>query len=162
MRKSKPKQRLLLPDPVYSDTLVTRFVNSLMNDGKKNVAYKVFYGAMDILAEKNKDGEKERWENLNFQTGMKILGWSAGHFILGLELFLKHFDFPGLLIDGSFPRGLKGCRSIFKELSLPPVKDRRLQMVLITEIRYRNSIDQVPFENSDLLFWPVILSLFFH
>jgi len=58
MRKSKPKQRLLLPDPVYNDTLVTRFVNSLMQDGKKNVAYKVFYGAMDILAEKNKDNEK--------------------------------------------------------------------------------------------------------
>jgi len=58
MRKSKPKQRLLLPDPVYNDTLVTRFVNSLMQDGKKNVAYKVFYGAMDILAEKNKENEK--------------------------------------------------------------------------------------------------------
>ncbi len=58
MRKSKPKQRLLLPDPRFNDTLVTRFVNDLMMDGKKNLAYKVFYGAMDILAEKNKEEDK--------------------------------------------------------------------------------------------------------
>lgn len=59
MRKSKPKQRLLLPDPMFNDTLVTRFVNDLMMDGKKNVAYKIFYDAMQILAEKNKDSEKK-------------------------------------------------------------------------------------------------------
>jgi small subunit ribosomal protein S7 len=58
MRKSKPKQRILLPDPRFNDTLVTRFVNDLMVDGKKNLAYKVFYDAMDILAEKNKNEEK--------------------------------------------------------------------------------------------------------
>lgn len=58
MRKSKPKQRLLLPDPKFNDTLVTRFVNDLMIDGKKNTAYTVFYGAMDILAEKNKEEDK--------------------------------------------------------------------------------------------------------
>ena len=59
MRKSKPKQRLLLPDPMFNDTLVTRFVNDLMMDGKKNVAYQIFYDAMNILAEKNKDAEKK-------------------------------------------------------------------------------------------------------
>jgi len=58
MRKSKPKQRLLLPDPKFNDTLVTRFVNDLMMDGKKSVAYQIFYDAMEMVAEKNKDSEK--------------------------------------------------------------------------------------------------------
>ena len=58
MRKSKPKQRILLPDPKFKDTLVTRFVNDLQVDGKKNVAFKIFYDAMDIVAEKAKDKEK--------------------------------------------------------------------------------------------------------
>ncbi|MEG1464725.1 MAG: 30S ribosomal protein S7, partial [Mucinivorans sp.] len=39
MRKATPKKRILLPDPKFGDQLVTRFVNSLMNDGKKSIAY---------------------------------------------------------------------------------------------------------------------------
>jgi len=62
MRKSKPKQRLLLPDPKFNDTLVTRFVNDLMMDGKKNVAYQIFYDAMDMVTEKKKDEEKSSLE----------------------------------------------------------------------------------------------------
>ena len=55
MRKSKPKKRHLLPDPKFADTLVTQFVNNIMLDGKKNTAYSIFYGAMDIVGDKNKD-----------------------------------------------------------------------------------------------------------
>lgn len=62
MRKSKPKQRILLPDPKYKDQLVTRFVNDLQVDGKKNAAFKIFYDAMDIVAEKAKDKEKSAIE----------------------------------------------------------------------------------------------------
>ncbi|OFX84407.1 MAG: 30S ribosomal protein S7 [Bacteroidetes bacterium GWF2_33_16] len=62
MRKSKPKQRILLPDPKFKDTLVTRFVNDLQVDGKKNVAFKIFYDAMEIVAEKAKDKEKSAIE----------------------------------------------------------------------------------------------------
>ncbi|HAN18409.1 MAG: 30S ribosomal protein S7 [Bacteroidetes bacterium GWC2_33_15] len=62
MRKSKPKQRILLPDPKYKDTLVTRFVNDLQVDGKKNAAFKIFYEAMEIVADKNKDKEKSAIE----------------------------------------------------------------------------------------------------
>jgi len=57
MRKSKPKKRILLPDPRFNDTLVTRFVNNLMLRGKKNLAYTIFYDAMDIVAEKIKEDE---------------------------------------------------------------------------------------------------------
>ncbi len=57
MRKSKPKKRILLPDPRFNDTLVTRFVNNLMLRGKKNLAYNIFYEAIDIVSEKtNEDG----------------------------------------------------------------------------------------------------------
>lgn len=56
MRKSKPKKRIILPDPKFNDTLVTQFVNNLMYDGKKSLAYGIFYDAMDRMAEK---AEKE-------------------------------------------------------------------------------------------------------
>jgi len=58
MRKTKPKKRILLPDPKFKDTLVTRFVNNLMLDGKKSIAYTIFYDAMDLVGEKMKDSEK--------------------------------------------------------------------------------------------------------
>lgn len=57
MRKSKPKKRIILPDPKFNDMLVTRFVNDLMYDGKKSIAYQIFYDAMDIVATKMKDAE---------------------------------------------------------------------------------------------------------
>ncbi len=57
MRKGSPKKRILLPDPKFNDTLVTRFVNDLMIDGKKNIAYKIFYDALDIVEKKSKNTE---------------------------------------------------------------------------------------------------------
>jgi small subunit ribosomal protein S7 len=56
MRKSKPKKRILLPDPKFGDTLVTQFVNNLMVDGKKSTAYNIIYDAFDRMADK---AEKE-------------------------------------------------------------------------------------------------------
>jgi small subunit ribosomal protein S7 len=56
MRKSKPKKRYLLPDPKFKDTLVTKFVNYLMEQGKKSVAYGIFYDAIEIV-EKKANGE---------------------------------------------------------------------------------------------------------
>ncbi|MCI2121440.1 MAG: 30S ribosomal protein S7 [Bacteroidales bacterium] len=58
MRKSKPKKRILLPDPKFNDPTVTRFVNILMLEGKKSIAYSIFYDAIDIVGEKMKDSEK--------------------------------------------------------------------------------------------------------
>lgn len=62
MRKSKPKKRILLPDPRFNDTLVTRFVNNLMLKGKKNLAYNIFYDAVDIVSEKTKEEGLEVWK----------------------------------------------------------------------------------------------------
>lgn len=55
MRKSKPKKRIILPDPKFNDILVTKFVNNLMYSGKKNCSYNIFYDAIEIVGEKIKD-----------------------------------------------------------------------------------------------------------
>jgi small subunit ribosomal protein S7 len=57
MRKSKPKKRIILPDPKFNDVLVTRFVNDMMKDGKKTVAYQIFYDALDMVANRMKNEE---------------------------------------------------------------------------------------------------------
>lgn len=62
MRKAKPKKRVILPDPVYGDQKVSKFVNHLMYDGKKNIAYEIFYNALNIVGEKMKDNEKSPLE----------------------------------------------------------------------------------------------------
>jgi small subunit ribosomal protein S7 len=55
MRKSKPKKRIILPDPKFNDVLVTKFVNNLMYSGKKNLSFNIFYDAIEIVGEKIKD-----------------------------------------------------------------------------------------------------------
>ncbi len=62
MRKAKPKKRIILPDPKFNDVLVTKFVNNLMLQGKKALAYKVFYDAIDIVSEKTKEDGLEVWK----------------------------------------------------------------------------------------------------
>ena len=62
MRKRQAKKRPLLPDPRFNDQLVTRFVNNMMWDGKKSVAFKVFYDAIDIVEDKKNDEEKTALE----------------------------------------------------------------------------------------------------
>ena len=58
MRKAKPQKRVILPDPVYGEVMVAKFVNHLMLDGKKNTAYSVFYGALGVVDAKMKSEEK--------------------------------------------------------------------------------------------------------
>ncbi len=62
MRKTKPKKRQVLPDPVYGDVRVTRFVNHLMYDGKKGLSYTIFYSALDKVKEKLANEEKSALE----------------------------------------------------------------------------------------------------
>ncbi|MEJ2003390.1 MAG: 30S ribosomal protein S7 [Cyclobacteriaceae bacterium] len=62
MRKAKPKKRYILPDPKYKDTLVTKFVNYLMVDGKKSVAYNIFYDAVAIVENKTGEDGLETWK----------------------------------------------------------------------------------------------------
>ena len=62
MRKSKPKKRYLLPDPKFNDTLVTKFVNYMMEEGKKSVAYNIFYDAIGIVEKKSGESGLEVWK----------------------------------------------------------------------------------------------------
>lgn len=52
MRKRRAEKRIISPDPKYKDVLVTRFVNNIMFDGKKNTARRILYDAFGIIAEK--------------------------------------------------------------------------------------------------------------
>ena len=58
LRKAKPQKRVILPDPVYGEVMVAKFVNHLMLDGKKNTAYGVFYSALGVVENKMKGEEK--------------------------------------------------------------------------------------------------------
>lgn len=62
MRKAKPKKRVILPDPVFNDQKVSKFVNHLMYDGKKNASYEIFYKALDLVKEKMSNEEKTSLE----------------------------------------------------------------------------------------------------
>ena len=75
MRKGRAKERIILPDPRYGDTLVTKFVNNLMLDGKKNTAYRIFYEAMDRVEAKTEESGLDVWkkalENVTPQVEVK-------------------------------------------------------------------------------------------
>ena len=78
MRKSTPKKRVILPDPVFNEVMVTKFVNHLMYDGKKNTAFEIFYGALEVVKNKLPNAEQtplEIWkkalENITPQVEVK-------------------------------------------------------------------------------------------
>ncbi|MBC7387738.1 MAG: 30S ribosomal protein S7 [Opitutaceae bacterium] len=62
MRKAKPKKRYVLPDPKFKDTLVTKFVNNLMLEGKKSLAFGIFYDALEIVEKKTTESGLEVWK----------------------------------------------------------------------------------------------------
>ena len=62
MRKKQAKKRPLEPDPKFKDQLVTRFVNNLMWNGKKSVAFTIFYDAIEIVDQRKQDDEKSALE----------------------------------------------------------------------------------------------------
>ena len=54
MRKRRAEKRYINPDPKFNDIIVSKFINCLMNDGKKSAARKIIYGAFDIIEGKTK------------------------------------------------------------------------------------------------------------
>jgi small subunit ribosomal protein S7 len=62
MRKGRAKDRIVLPDPRYGNTLVSKFVNNLMQDGKKSIAYRIFYEAMDVVEKKTEESGVDVWK----------------------------------------------------------------------------------------------------
>ena len=62
MRRKKAKRVETLPDPKFNEVLVTKFVNNLMLDGKNSVSFKIFYTAIDIVAERTSEDGIEVWK----------------------------------------------------------------------------------------------------
>jgi len=93
MRKAKPKKRILLPDPKFSDPYVTRFVNNLMMNGKKTTAYQIFYDSLEIVADKFKnEGKtpieifKQALENVTPQVEVKARRVGGATFQVPMEI----------------------------------------------------------------------------
>jgi small subunit ribosomal protein S7 len=62
MRKSQAKKLPLAPDPRFNDKLVTRFVNNIMWEGKKSVAYDIFYNALERVTKQTGEEGYEVWK----------------------------------------------------------------------------------------------------
>jgi small subunit ribosomal protein S7 len=93
MRKSKPKKRIILPDPKFNDPFVTRFVNNMMFSGKKNLAFKIFYDSLEIIDEKLKiDGKnsleiwKQALDNITPQVEVKSRRVGGATFQVPMEI----------------------------------------------------------------------------
>ena len=93
MRKSKPKKRILLPDPKFNDTLVTRFVNDLMRDGKKTTAFKILYDALAMVDDRMKESElssldifKKALQNITPQVEVKSRRVGGATFQVPMEI----------------------------------------------------------------------------
>ncbi len=93
MRKAKPRKHTLLPDPQFNDVEVTRFVNNLMLDGKKSIAYTIFYNSLELVGKKMKDADKspiEVWkqalENVTPQVEVKSKRIGGATFQVPMEV----------------------------------------------------------------------------
>ena len=62
MRKTKAKKRELLPDPKFGDKLVTRFVHELMDSGKKSLAFRIFYDAVELVEKSSGEEGHASWK----------------------------------------------------------------------------------------------------
>lgn len=80
MRKAKPKKRYILPDPKFKDTIVTKFVNNLMVDGKKSTAYSIFYEACELVEKKTEENGLEVWKKAlnNVMPGVEVKSRRVG------------------------------------------------------------------------------------
>lgn len=93
MRKTKPKKRIILPDPKFNDVLVTQFINNLMYDGKKSIAYGIFYDALEIVGNRMKNEEltpldvwKKALENVTPAVEVKSRRVGGANFQVPMEI----------------------------------------------------------------------------
>lgn len=103
MRKRKPKNRVVVGDPRFGDPLVTKFVNNLMLDGKKSLAFTVFYDAVDLMEEKKGDVEenahdiwKKALENATPQVEVRSRRIGGANFQIPTEISGKRKTSNGM------------------------------------------------------------------
>lgn len=80
MRRRKAKKRIILPDPRFNDVVVTKFVNNLMLEGKKSTSFKIFYAAMDRVAEKSEENALDVFKKAleNITPGVEVRSRRVG------------------------------------------------------------------------------------
>lgn len=80
MRKARAKKRAIIPDPKFKDELVSKFVNNMMVSGKKNLAYKIFYGALDIIETRTEQNGLETFQAAieNVMPGVEVKSRRVG------------------------------------------------------------------------------------
>jgi|TARA_B110000014_G_scaffold264028_1_gene262968 small subunit ribosomal protein S7 len=80
MRRRTAKKHIILPDPKFKDIEVTKFVNNLMSDGKKSIAFNIFYDAIDIVSEKTSENGLEIWKKAveNITPGVEVKSRRVG------------------------------------------------------------------------------------
>jgi len=62
MRRRRPEKREILPDPIYGELMVQKFINNLMKGGKKSVSEKIFYSSLEIVKSKTKSNSLEMFK----------------------------------------------------------------------------------------------------
>ena len=80
MRRRKAKKDIILPDPKFGEVVVTKFVNNLMLDGKKSLAYDIFYEAISIVDEKSEENGLDVWKKAieNITPGVEVKSRRVG------------------------------------------------------------------------------------
>jgi small subunit ribosomal protein S7 len=80
MRRKKARKLPVLPDPRFKNELVSQFVNNLMLDGKKSLAYEIFYDAVDKVSEKSGEEGLELWKKalINVTPGVEVRSRRVG------------------------------------------------------------------------------------
>lgn len=123
MRKAKPKKRQVLPDPVFGDVKVTKFVNHLMYDGKKNTAYEIFYSALESVKAKLPNEEKsalEIWkaalDNITPQVEVKSRRVGGANYQVPIEVRADRSQALGLRWIIQYAR-LRGGHSMAENLA---------------------------------------------
>jgi small subunit ribosomal protein S7 len=114
-RREVPK-REILPDPVYNSPMVTKFINSVMKQGKKSVAEGIFYGAMSIIADKTQDDPMKVFKKAveNVKPALEVKSRRVGGSTYQVPVEVKPNRRASLairwLIDYSSSRGEKTMR----------------------------------------------------
>lgn len=80
MRRRTAKKRHILPDPRFNDVVVTKFVHNLMLEGKKSVAYHIFYDAIDRVTDRTGEDGLEQWRRAlsNVTPGVEVKSRRVG------------------------------------------------------------------------------------
>jgi small subunit ribosomal protein S7 len=80
MRRRQAKKHIILPDPKFHDEMVTKFVNNIMLNGKKSTAFKIFYDAIEVVAQRSEDEGISIWKKAleNVTPGVEVRSRRVG------------------------------------------------------------------------------------